>query len=176
VARLVARGCDATLDIVGPSIGGPGDAERAAIETSALGSGVGDRVRLVGAVALDELLRRYRDYDVFVLPTLPGEGIPRVLLEAMANGLPVVTTRVAGIPGLIAHENNGLLVDEPSAASVAEAVWRVVADAPLRRVLVANGYRTARSLTLQAQAARMMAIVSREMGLTLRQPASAPAA
>ena len=39
----------------------------------------------------------YRDYDLFVLPTLPGEGIPRVLLEAMAAGLPIVTTRVAGI-------------------------------------------------------------------------------
>ena len=38
----------------------------------------------------------YRDYDLFVLPTRPGEGIPRVLLEAMAAGLPIVTTRRVG--------------------------------------------------------------------------------
>ena len=70
---------------------------------------------------LDRLLPLYRDYDVFVLPTLPGEGIPRVLLEAMAAGLPVVTTRVAGIPSLVTHEVNGLLVDEPTADAVADA-------------------------------------------------------
>ena len=175
VEHLVSRGCDAKLDIIGPSIGALGDAERGAIEVGARTCGVGDRVRLLGAVALDELIRRYREYDVFVLPTRPGEGIPRVLLEAMANGVPVVTSRVAGIPSLIAHESNGLLVDDPSAGSVAEAVWRVVADSGLRRLMVANGYRTARSLTLQTQAARMMEIVSREMGLTLRQPAAAPA-
>ena len=63
--------------------------------------GVGDRVRLLGAVPLDQLLPLYRDYDLFVLPTLPGEGIPRVLLEAMTAGVPIVTTRVAGIPSLI---------------------------------------------------------------------------
>ena len=56
----------------------------------------------------------YRDYDLFVLPTRPGEGIPRVLLEAMAAGLPIVTTRVSGIASLITHEENGLLVDDAS--------------------------------------------------------------
>ena len=48
--------------------------------------GVGDRVHLPGPIALDRLMPLYRDYDIFVLPTRPGEGIPRVLLEAMAAG------------------------------------------------------------------------------------------
>ena len=59
--------------------------------------GVADRIQLLGAVPLDQLMTQYRDYDFFVLPTQPGEGIPRVLLEAMANGLPIVTTDVSGI-------------------------------------------------------------------------------
>ena len=60
-------------------------------------------------IPLDRLLPMYRDYDLFVLPTGPGEGIPRVLLEAMSAGLPVITTALPGIPSLIAHEQNGLL-------------------------------------------------------------------
>jgi glycosyltransferase involved in cell wall biosynthesis len=173
VRRLVARGVDADVTIVGPPVGAPGDVERRAIESAAEALGVGARVTLAGAVPLDELMPRYRQYDVFVLPTLPGEGVPRVLLEAMAGGLPVVTTRVSGIPSLVTHEHNGLLVDEPSADQVACAIARVVDDGALRRRLIAGGYDTARAFTLEAQAARMMRDVAARLGVTLRQPAPA---
>jgi glycosyltransferase involved in cell wall biosynthesis len=128
-------------------------------------------VRALGAVPLDRLLPLYRDYDVFVLPTLPGEGIPRVLLEAMAAGVPIVTTRVSGIPSLITHEINGLLVESPSAVALADAVARLADDGALRRRLIEAGYETARGFTLQAQAARMMRDVSTRLSLTLRQSA-----
>ena len=170
VSLLVASGCDVTLDIVGPVVGEPGKTERTAIESSARSRGVAGRVSLPGPVPLDQLLPRYRVYDAFVLPTLPGEGVPRVLLEAMAAGLPVVTSRVSGIPGLITHEVNGLLVDAPSGRTVADAVMRIVRDAPLRRRLIAGGYATARAHTLQVQAASMMRDVSRRLDLTLREP------
>lgn len=176
VRQLVDRGCDISLDVIGPSTGAPGDAERHAIEESARLAGVSDRVRILGAVPLDRLLRRYRDYDLFVLPTGPGEGIPRVLLEAMAAGLPVVTSRVSGIPSLVTHEHNGLLVDTPSAGPVADALWRLVKDDGLRRRLIGYGYETARAHTLQAQAAHMMELVSSRMGVALRQPAAVTAA
>ena len=172
---IVDRGIDATIDVVGPAVGAPGDAERRQIEADASARGVAGRLRFVGAVPLRRLLPLYRDYDIFVLPTLPGEGIPRVLLEAMTGGLPVVTTRVAGIPGLVADEGNGLLIDRPTAAALADAVARVVSDAALRRRLIAKGYDTARAHTLEAQAAGMMQAVSARLGLTLRRPAAAPA-
>jgi len=161
--HLTALGIDVTIDIVGPSIGRPGDDEKAAIVADAKARGVGARVNVAGAVPLDELLPLYRNYDVFVLPTLPGEGIPRVLLESMTAGMPVVTTRVSGIPSLVTHEVNGLLVDEATADAVAGAVARVIEDAPLRRRLIANGYETARGRTLEAQAAKMMAVVAHEL-------------
>ena len=168
---LVDAGSNVTLDIVGPVVGSPGQEERTAIVADAQRLGVADRIRLSGAVPLDRLLPAYAGYDVFVLPTLPGEGIPRVLLEAMSAGLPIVTTRVAGIPGLVMHETNGLLVDEPTAEAVAAATLRVIRDAPLRRALIANGYRTARTCTLEAQASRMMETVSRDLHVALRDPA-----
>jgi glycosyltransferase involved in cell wall biosynthesis len=176
VSLLTARGLDVSLDIVGPAVGAPGEAEGAAITASARALGVTDRVRLTGPVPLDALMPLYRQYDLFVLPTLPGEGIPRVLLEAMAAGVPVVATRVSGIPSLIEHQRNGLLVDEPAAPPVADAIARLAGDGSLRRRIIASGYETARGFTLQAQAARMMQDVSSRLGLTLRQPAVAPAA
>jgi glycosyltransferase involved in cell wall biosynthesis len=167
MAQLAARGIDATIDIVGPSIGRPGDEEMRAIAADAAAKQVEDRVHVVGPVPLDELLPLYRKYDVFVLPTLPGEGIPRVLLESMTSGMPVVTTRASGIPSLITHEVNGLLIEDNSGASVADAVARVATDGSLRRRLISNGYETARGRTLEGQAAKMMAAVSDRLGLKL---------
>jgi glycosyltransferase involved in cell wall biosynthesis len=174
--QLVDTGIDVRLDIVGPAVGGPGRDEEAAIVEEAARLGVGDRLGIVGAVALDRLLPMYGQYDLFVLPTLPGEGIPRVLLEAMSGGLPIVTTRVAGIPSLVTHEANGLLLDRPGAAEVAGAITRIVRDGRLRQSLIAGGYETARKLTLEAQAARMMEIVSSRLQVALRHPVAVPAA
>ena len=168
IRRVVDAGVDLTLDVVGPLVGAPGEDERRAVVAAAEQFAVADRVSLVGAVPLEQLLPMYARYDLFVLPTRPGEGIPRVLLEAMSAGLPVVTTRTAGIPGLVQHEVNGLLVDEPSPEAVAQAMLIVVRDGALRSRLIANGYATARSHTLQAQAARMTTTVSSELRLALR--------
>jgi phosphatidyl-myo-inositol dimannoside synthase len=167
VARLVESGIDATLDIVGPTIGRIGDAERDAIVSAADQLGVADRVRLHGPVALDALMAMYSAYDVFVLPTNPGEGIPRVLMEAMAAGLPVVTTNVSGIGSLVRDRDNGLLIAESSPDAIAGAV-RTLMDSPtLRRQLIQRGYETAREHTLDRQAAGMMQIVARELHLPL---------
>jgi glycosyltransferase involved in cell wall biosynthesis len=170
--RLATRG-NVSLDIVGPAVGAPGEAEKAGIERDAAANGAA--LRLLGAIPLDQLLSRYKEYDAFILPTGPGEGVPRVLLEAMAAGLPIVTTRVAGIPSLIAHDVNGLLV-EPAASSLAATIERLIEDPTLRRRLIANGYNTARAFTLEAQAERMMQSVSAQLQVTLKRPVAMPAA
>jgi glycosyltransferase involved in cell wall biosynthesis len=175
IRDLRAKGINASIDVVGPAVGKPGEDERDAILAESRHLGVGDGVRLAGAVPLEQLLPLYRHYDVFVLPTLPGEGIPRVLLESMTSGVPIVTTRVAGIPSLIRHEVNGLLVDSPNATDVAASIERVVRDGALRRRLIANGYETARGFTLEAQAARMLSEVSARLPVRLKQPAAVTA-
>jgi glycosyltransferase involved in cell wall biosynthesis len=174
VEILVREGVDISLDVIGPTIGLIGDDERDAIARDAESRGVADRVALVGPVPLDRLMSMYRDYDMFILPTQPGEGIPRVLLEAMANGLPIVTTDVSGITSLITHEANGLLIPDASAKSVAAAISRLVTDGELRRRVIQGGYATARGLTLERQAADMMRIVGTELGLPLPSQLAAP--
>lgn len=169
VAALQHGGRDARADIVGPTVGRNGEHEAQSILDDANRRGVGDRVVLRGPIALDRLMHLYREFDVFVLPTKPGEGIPRVLLEAMANGLPVITTSVAGITSLITHEQNGLLVDGSSAPAIASAIARLIEDPALRRRLIDNGYETARAHTVERQAEQMMGTVGRELGLALRR-------
>ncbi len=173
VAQLVAGGCDVSLDVVGPPIGQIGEEEQAAIVADAKRLSVEGRVRLLGAVPLDRLLPCYRDYDVFVLPTRPGEGIPRVLMEAMAGGLPVVTTNVAGIGSLIRDGENGLLMEGPSAEVVAGAVRALVDSPELRQRLIAGGYATVHAHTLERQAAEMMQVVAGELGVPIGRSTAA---
>jgi glycosyltransferase involved in cell wall biosynthesis len=180
IAMLRGEGVDVTLDIIGPTIGLIGEREREAIAADAARAGVTRYVHLRGALPLAELMAAYRAYDIFVLPTGPGEGIPRVLLEAMAAGLPIVTTNVSGIAGLIIDRSNGLLVDShdardgasqggplASAASIAAAVRMLIDTPALRQAIIRGGYETARAHTLDVQAASMMAVVANELGLTL---------
>ncbi len=84
------------------------------------------------------LFAMYRAADIFVLPTL-GEGFPRVLYEAMAHGLPIVTTSVDSIPYLIRHGSEGLLVAPRCPEALASAVETIITDKELRQRLIRNG-------------------------------------
>jgi glycosyltransferase involved in cell wall biosynthesis len=66
------------------------------------------------------------------------EGIPIVLMEAMARGVPVISTRHSGIPELVEDSRSGLLTPEGDSTSLAEAITRVLTDADLRQRLSAG--------------------------------------
>lgn len=167
IRLLTERGHDVQLDIVGPVVGQAGERERMEVFARARALGVEARLRFLGPIPLGALFDLYRQCDLFVLPTLPGEGIPRVLLEAMAFGLPVVSTDVAGIPSLITSGWNGLLVPPGSPAALADAVHLLLDDGELRKRLIKNGYESARAHTLQRQARWMMERVAAQTGLAL---------
>ena len=114
-------------------------------------------VRFQGYVPHDQLVQFYSAADVFVIPSLI-EGHPKVLLEAMACGLPVVGTDVEGIRGIIAHEQNGLLCGaDPE--SIGNAVRRLLED---RRYAGKLG-KNARGLIIKKYDLR--SILSRETAL-----------
>ncbi len=100
--------------------------------------GLEEHVRLLGYLDHDALLAVYHQADVFVHAS-HTEGLPRVLSEAMGQGLPVVTTRVGGIGLVLEHEQSALLVEPRNPPAIAEAVARLITDAGLRRRLIANG-------------------------------------
>jgi glycosyltransferase involved in cell wall biosynthesis len=125
--KLRAAGVDLLVLVAGD---GPqrGELERQARELS-----LDDRlVRFLGArTDVDRLLRAA---DFFVLPS-DTEGLPLSVLEAMAHGLPVVASRVGGIPELIEHDEHGLLVPPGDPIALADAIRRLSDDPSLRRRL-----------------------------------------
>ncbi len=118
------------------------------------------RVHFPGAVPHDDLPELFRAADIFVLPAVHDpqgnvDGLPNVILEAMASGLPVVASGISGIPLAVEHEATGLLVPEGRVEPLAEALERLAGDPALRgRMGEAGRRKVERELTWEAIAAR----------------------
>jgi glycosyltransferase involved in cell wall biosynthesis len=133
LADLKGRGRhDIHLTLVGD---GP-DAASLKAQTAQLG--LDKQVVFTGALNQDEVRLRYRDADAFVLPSF-AEGIPVVLMEAMASGLPCLSTRVAGIPELIEDGTSGLLVPPSDVAALAARILVLAHHPELRQRLGTEG-------------------------------------
>lgn len=113
--------------------------------------GMGGQIRLLGFC--EDIVRFYESLDLFVLSSL-REGLPNVLLEAMAIGVPVISTRVAGVPRLIDHGHNGWLVDCDDQPAIADAIGRLSSDHSLRQRLAAAGRETVETQFSFAERAR----------------------
>jgi glycosyltransferase involved in cell wall biosynthesis len=85
-------------------------------------------------VAADRMQELYAEHDVFLFPSLM-EGLPSVLLEAMATGMPVITTDTCGMPDVVEDDFNGLLIPPADATAMGEAILRLARSAELRRRL-----------------------------------------
>jgi glycosyltransferase involved in cell wall biosynthesis len=134
-ARLATSGVGFELWLAGD---GP---ERDRVERRLRELGLGDRVRLLGTVPHAALLALYRErrVDCVVLPSL-SEGLSVALVEAMAYGVPVVATRVGGVPELL-DGGAGILVPPRNVAALVEALGRVLGSATLRAELAEAGRR-----------------------------------
>ena len=142
---------DFILNIVGDG------REKAALETEVRRLGLTKYVKFYGYISFGpELLSLYEASDLFVLPSLT-EGCPQTLFEAMAYGLPVVATKVGGIPDLIADEENGLLVHPGNPKDMSHAIERLITDTDLKDRLSKNAFFFARDHTLEAERQRMFA-------------------
>jgi glycosyltransferase involved in cell wall biosynthesis len=109
--------------------------------------GLKDHVRLVGPLEQSRLYNEYQRADIFCLPCRvldngDRDGLPNVLMEAMACGLPVVTTPVSGIPEIIKDGQNGALVPPDNAEALANAIERISSNRTLARNLGRAGRLT----------------------------------
>jgi glycosyltransferase involved in cell wall biosynthesis len=132
VGALRAKGVDIVLRLVGA---GP---DRQALEALIEKLGLTGVVTLEGGVNQDRIRAYYESADVFALPSY-AEGLPVVLMEAMAAGIACVSTRVNGIPELIEDGASGLLVTPSDVTALEAAIERLVRDDGLRQRLAAAG-------------------------------------
>lgn len=140
---------DTTLTVVGD---GP---DRASFEAAAKKAGLGKAVDFVGSKSQAEVAELLSQSDIFVLPSF-AEGVPVVLMEAMASGLPVVTTTVGGISELVEDEVNGFLLRPGDPVDLADALNRLIDDPELRaRFGAAGSEKVAAEFRSAAEAARL---------------------
>lgn len=128
LALLVADGVDAELELVGD---GP---DRQGLKRVVRKLGLEDRVRFAGSVGQDAIAAHYAAATVFCLPSF-CEGVPVVLMEAMACRRPVIATAVAGVRELVRDGDTGLLVSPGREDELAEALQALLGDLGLRHRL-----------------------------------------
>jgi glycosyltransferase involved in cell wall biosynthesis len=156
--RFLLEACQ-SLEGARLTIAGDGP-ERGALEQLAEAGGIDDCVEFTGVVGQDEALRLYREADLFCLPSL-AEGLPTVLIEAMACAVPVIATRIDGVPELIADGEDGLLCEPGDPASLAAALARLTGDAGERRRLgIAGRAKVERFHHLDRQGAALYSLLT----------------
>lgn len=131
-ALIVAQRPDATLSVAGT---GPQAAE---LKVLARELGVADKVRFTGRLDRDEMAALYRDADLSLNPSRV-DNMPNSVLEALASGVPTVTTDVGGIPYIVEHDKTALLVPADDPPAMADAALRCLNDPTVAARLGAAG-------------------------------------
>ena len=136
--------------------------DRADLERRVESLGLSSRVTFAGQRRRDEVLERLAATDVLVTPSVPTadgkrEGLPVVLIEALAAGVPAVASDLSGIPELVETDVTGILVPPGDAGAIADALERLARDPDLRSRLAAGGRaRVAAEFDLDTNARRLI--------------------
>lgn len=152
---LIDRGLPVRFAAVGS---GPLDAEVAQLHRRL---GLGDRFALLGGRA--DAMQVLAGFDVFALPS-SSEGLPVAVMEALALGVPVVASSVGGIPDLVEHGRQGLLVRPGSVESLVEALERLVVDRLGRARMAAAALSRGARLDITGAVRRIEAVYALSAG------------
>jgi len=105
--------------------------------------GIEKNVKFLGTVSEEEKVKLYFSADIFILPSY-AEGQPIAILEAMAAGLPVISTTVGSIPEVITKGEHGFLIEPGDYSSLAENIKLLLREDKLRNKIGQSNYEVAR--------------------------------
>ena len=161
IAQLYNQGYSCHLGLVGDRR----DPPYSELRELAQGLGISTLINWHGFIPYGAgLFELYRRADVLVLPSY-SEGFPKVYWEAAANCCPVITTAVGGIPALLTHEEQGILIPPKDVGVIVAAVKRLFSDDSLRRHIIKQAYLLASAFTVEANAKKMVNILADEWNL-----------
>jgi glycogen synthase len=155
-ALLAKKNADVRLTVAGSSV--PADEVKRVFSAE-----LREKLTVIPFVRREEILQIYARHDIFVFPSLV-EGMPLTLLEAMATGMPVVTTNTCGMADVVEDGVNGLLVPAADAEKLARGIERLCASFDLRKRLGLAGQETMRRYTWERIAEKMEAVFVLAMG------------
>lgn len=104
--------------------------------------GLSEKIKFISAMTRDDLLKLYSEYDIMLMPAIWEEPFANTVLESMARNLPVIASRVGGIPELIEDGVTGILVPPDNINLLAEAIMKLISDPDLYGRLKAAGPQT----------------------------------
>ncbi len=133
---------DVTLEVVGDG------SKLVALKRRAESLGVSERVIFHGKVEQSRVPELLKSADIFCYPTAASEGFPKVVIEALVSGLPVITTKVSVLPHLISS-GCGLILDSTTPVALAEAIRRIGSDRELYSEMSARAIETAANYSLE---------------------------
>ncbi len=130
-------------------------------------------VIFLGSKTHKELKNIYASADIFCLPSITAkggdqEGMPTVLFEAMASGLPIVSTNTGGIIQLVKNGESGLLCEEKCAWQIVDNISSLLNDNDLYKKLQANGYKTAKESSYEARATLFAENINKIIGIEVK--------
>jgi len=141
VRAAVDRGFDVRYSIIGE---GP---YRPEIEEAILRLGLSDRVKLLGMLSESQIISVNQQADVFMLSSIGrGEAFPSVIIEAMASGLPIISSFIGATPEMITHESEGFLIRPGDEAGLATALIRLAENPDERKRMGEAAQRRARTV------------------------------
>ncbi len=119
------------------------------LQQQARDQGIDRRITWLGALPQTQVLARYREADLFVLPSQVSadgdrDGLPNVLMEAQSQNLACLSTNISGIPELILHAETGWLVEQKDHQQLTQALQKMIAAPKLRRNLARAGFERVR--------------------------------
>lgn len=157
VTRLAVSGQSVALDVIGDGPDLP-DFQRLARSLR-----VDDRVSFLGQLSHEGVLTALRKADLFVFPTSASEGFPKAVAEALACGLPIISSDVGALPRIVGAA--GLTLHEPDAADLSEAIADLLNDPVSYRQMSEHALAIASRLSLTAWRDRIHSLLEERWGL-----------
>jgi glycosyltransferase involved in cell wall biosynthesis len=150
MSLLAASGSDVRLTVLGPGI-------PAAAVLADFGEEVRPRVTVLPRADEEEVVRRYGEHDLLVVPST-YEGFGMVVVEALSQRLPVVATPVGCVPTFVRHGEGGMIVPPRDPEALASALRRLMDDEPMRRRMGDAAALAVRDASWRASAERTLAV------------------